>query len=164
VVTVRTFLPLMRDTGGFRRIVLTSSVAALAPGRFQGPYRAAKAAVTSIGETLDLELGPEGIRTTIAFPSGMQPADMIDMARAVSGMTDDELVAVVGDPVIAHIAKEMAGHPTDVATGDAAAQPIVDAVLAERRYVITHGVSAEHEFRARQELLDAAFAELAARR
>ncbi len=73
VATVHAFLPLMQRAEGLRRIVLTASVAALAPGRYQGPYRAAKAAVMSIGETLDLELGPEGIGTTIVFPGGMVP-------------------------------------------------------------------------------------------
>ena len=39
VATIQAFLPLMQRSGGARRVVLTSSVAALAPGRFQGPYR-----------------------------------------------------------------------------------------------------------------------------
>ena len=81
VATIQAFLPLMQRTEGLRRIVLTSSVAALAPGRFQGPYRAAKAAVMSIGETLALELEAEGIGTTIAIPSGMLPPELIDLGR-----------------------------------------------------------------------------------
>jgi NAD(P)-dependent dehydrogenase (short-subunit alcohol dehydrogenase family) len=156
VVTVQAFLPLLRDTHGVRRIVLTSSVAALAPGRDQGPYRAAKAAVTSIGETLALELEPEGIGTTIAFPSGMQADEMLDLARAVAGTPLDDLVAMMGDPVMATIAHEMVGEPADVASGDAAAQPIVDAVLADQRYVVTHGTAFERAYRERAEALDAA--------
>jgi NAD(P)-dependent dehydrogenase (short-subunit alcohol dehydrogenase family) len=164
VATAQAFLPLMRETDGFRRILLTSSVAALAPGRYQGAYRAAKAAVTSIGETLDLELGPEGIGTTVAFPSGMQASDMLDQARGVAGTTLSELTAMMGDPVVAVIAHEMASDPSDVETGDTAAQPIVDAVIAGDRYVFTHGASFERAYRERAERLDAALLDLARRR
>jgi NAD(P)-dependent dehydrogenase (short-subunit alcohol dehydrogenase family) len=163
VRTVHAFLPLMRETSGLRRIVLTSSIAALVPGRYQGPYRASKAAVTSIGETLDLELGPEGIGTTIAFPSGMLTGEMLGMARSLSGTSSEDLQEMVGDPVFAVIAEEMARHPLDVTTGDDAAQPIIDAVVAGQHYVITHGVSVERDTRARNAQLDAALEHLAAR-
>jgi NAD(P)-dependent dehydrogenase (short-subunit alcohol dehydrogenase family) len=163
VATVQSFLPLMRETGGLRHIVLTSSVAALAPGRYQGPYRAAKAAVTSIGETLAGELEPEGIGTTIAFPSGMQAAEMLDVARAIAGATLDDLTARMGDPVLATIAHEMVADPADVASGDDAAKPIVDAILAHRRYVVTHGTAFMHAYRERSRLLDGAVAEVSGR-
>ena len=52
VATVQTFLPLIRRSHGDRRIALTSSVAALRPSSNQGAYTAAKAAITSYGETL----------------------------------------------------------------------------------------------------------------
>ncbi len=71
----------MRKTASHRRIVITSSVAAIAPGRYQGPYRASKAAVTSLAETLDLELGPEGIGAIVAFLSGMIPDEHLELAR-----------------------------------------------------------------------------------
>lgn len=163
VATVQAFLPLLRATNGLRRIVLTSSVAALVPGRFQGPYRAAKAAVTSIGETLDRELGPEGIGTTVVFPSGMATEEML--AAVVPGEVDAsiELLPEEFRDVARTLAEEFAGDPLDLTTGRDAATPIVDAVLAGRRYVITHGVSAERAHRARLRELDDAFGELAAR-
>jgi NAD(P)-dependent dehydrogenase (short-subunit alcohol dehydrogenase family) len=163
VRTVQAFLPLMRETNGVRRIVLTSSVAALVPGRFQGPYRAAKAAVTSIGETLELELAPVGIGTTIAFPSGMLAGELLEAARGLAAVPVEELEATFGDPVFAAIAEEMARDPLDVTTGDAAAQPIIDAVIAGRHYVITHGVSVGPDARARAARLDAALDDLAMR-
>ena len=157
VATVQAFLPLMRATTGHRRIVLTSSAAALAPGRFQGPYRAAKAAVTSIGETLDLELGPEGMGTTIVFPSGMLPPEMLELVRT----TD---LAVEGiDPIVRAITEEMAPEASDIAAGEAAAVPVIEAIADGARYVVTHGVTVERAARARQALLDAAFAHAARR-
>ncbi|HEY3672514.1 MAG TPA: SDR family oxidoreductase [Acidimicrobiia bacterium] len=157
VATVQAFLPLMRETTGHRRIVLTSSAAALAPGRFQGPYRAAKAAVTSLGETLDLELGPEGIGATIVFPSGMLVPELLEFMRT------SDLAADGIDPVVRAIAEEMAPEPSDLATGESAAEPVVDAVAAGLRYVVTHGVTVGRVARARQDLLDQALAEAARR-
>jgi NAD(P)-dependent dehydrogenase (short-subunit alcohol dehydrogenase family) len=48
--TVAAFLPLLRAADGPRHIVLTSSVAALAPSPRQGAYIASKFAVTGYGE------------------------------------------------------------------------------------------------------------------
>jgi NAD(P)-dependent dehydrogenase (short-subunit alcohol dehydrogenase family) len=158
VATVQTFLPLMRETSGHRRIVLTSSAAALAPGRFQGAYRAAKAAVTSIGETLDLELGPEGIGTTIVFPSGMLDPELLELMRTMTALESGGM-----DPVVRAIADEMAPEAVDIATGETAAAPVVDAIVDGRRYVVTHGVTVGRVARARQQLLDEAFADAARR-
>jgi NAD(P)-dependent dehydrogenase (short-subunit alcohol dehydrogenase family) len=157
VATIKTFLPLIQRTEGLRRIVLTASVAALAPGRFQGPYRAAKAAVVSIGETLDLELGPDGIGTTIVFPGGMLPPSLLELARGLGELPPDP------ESLEMAIAAEMVTDPTDVDDGEAAAIPVLEAILASRRYVITHGKTAETNYQERHELLEAAFAELADR-
>ena len=157
VATVLAFLPLMRQAKEIRRIVLTSSVAALAPGRFQGPYRAAKAAVITIGETLDLELADEGIGTTVVFPSGMLPPELIPVAI--------DMIGVRGDPdsLEMAIANEMVTQPSDLAEGGAAAAPVIEAVLAGRRYVITHGQTVEATYTRRHRLLQDAFADLARR-
>jgi NAD(P)-dependent dehydrogenase (short-subunit alcohol dehydrogenase family) len=158
VATVSAFLPLMQRSDGLRRIVLTSSVAALVPGRYQGPYRAAKAAVMSLGETLALELEDEGIGTTIVVPSGMLPPALIPMAL-------DPPPELRADPsnIEMAIAEEMVRDPTDVAPGEDAARPVVDAIVAGQRYVITHGKTAERGYRERFELIDRAFEELARR-
>ena len=158
VATVHAFLPLMQRAEGLRRIVLTASVAALAPGRFQGPYRAAKAAVVSIGETLDLELGPEGIGTTIVFPGGMVPPALLDLARELSQLPPDPESSLE-----MAIAAEMVTDPTDVDDGETAAIPVLDAILASRRYVITHGKTAETNYEDRHKLIEAAFVDLADR-
>ena len=155
VATVQAFLPLVRTTPGRRRIVLTASAAALAPGRFQGPYRAAKAAVTSIGETLELELGPEGIGTTIVFPSGMLHPELLEYVRSSDALDDDTM-----DPVVAAIAREMAPEQIDIASGDEAAAPVVEAIEAGTHYVVTHGVTVARVARARHGELEDAFADL----
>jgi 2-hydroxycyclohexanecarboxyl-CoA dehydrogenase len=165
VAVVQAFLPLMRQTNGLRRIVLTASVAALAPGVYQGAYRAAKAAVVSIGETLDLEFANEGIGTTIVFPSGMLPPAVLE-ARHDSNDEQAMEQLVIPDEmqkIMVTLAAEMAPDPTDTVTGAAAAEPVVAAVIAGQRYVVTHGITVEQNYRKRQGLIDEAFANLAAR-
>ena len=163
VASVQAFLPLMRSTSGFRRIVLTSSVAALAPGRFQGPYRAAKAAVTSIGETLDLEFGPQGIGATVIFPSGMADESLIGGSLAEENARAQAARRRREDPVWAAIGEELNRDPTDLIAGQHAAKPVVDAVIAGQRYVITHGRTVAGYSAERQRLLDQAFEDLARR-
>ncbi|MDQ1536314.1 MAG: hypothetical protein QOE58_707 [Actinomycetota bacterium] len=162
VGAIQAFLPLMRGSAGVRRIVLTSSAAALAPGRFQGSYRAAKSAITSVGETLDLELGPEGIGTTIAFPSGMLPAGMLK-GIALPEVSDDEATAADSQDIGMAIYAEMASRATDLASGEDAAKPVVLAVARGHRYVVTHGESVLRNHRAKAELLEAALEDLRAR-
>lgn len=152
VATVRAFLPLLRSTPGRPRIVLTSSVAALAPGLLQGPYPAAKAAVTSIGQTLNLELGPEGIGTTVAFPVGMLSPELVGPAR--SALVNQ---SVQGDEGIqAAIAKEMMTDPSDLTSGEDAAVSVINALLNESPYVVTHGISASARAVRRHQLLEEA--------
>jgi NAD(P)-dependent dehydrogenase (short-subunit alcohol dehydrogenase family) len=158
VATVSAFLPLMQRSTGLRRIVVTSSVAALVPGRYQGPYRAAKAAVMSLGETLALELEDDGIATTIVFPSGMLPPELIPLAL-------DPPPELRADPANLEmaIAEEMVRDPTDVAPGEDVARTVVDAIVAGDRYVITHGRTAERGYLERRRQIDRAFEELAGR-
>jgi NAD(P)-dependent dehydrogenase (short-subunit alcohol dehydrogenase family) len=164
VATVQAFLPLMRETAGLRRIVLTSSAAALAPGVYQGPYRSAKAAVTSIGETLDFELGSEGVGTTIVFPSGMLPPALVDLRNGDGAETAEALsLTPEAQNVMNAVVAEMASDPTDVTTGAAAAAPVIDAIIAGRRYVVTHGMSVDRNYRSRHELIEEALADLESR-
>jgi NAD(P)-dependent dehydrogenase (short-subunit alcohol dehydrogenase family) len=82
VNTVSAFLPLLRATSGNRRILLTSSSAALVPGVRLAAYTASKFAVMGYGETLRLELALEGIGVSILFPAGMRTRHLESSARA----------------------------------------------------------------------------------
>ena len=61
------------------------------------------------------------------------------------------------------IAREMVRDLTDLAVGEDAAKPIIDAVQAGHRYVITHGKTAETGYLARHDEIQRAFTELADR-
>jgi NAD(P)-dependent dehydrogenase (short-subunit alcohol dehydrogenase family) len=168
VATVDAFLPLMKRSDGYRRLVLTASIAAIAPGRFQGPYRAAKAAVTSIGETLDLELGPEGIGATVAFPSGMIQDEHIETAweflKQVPSVAADVRPPAGSAELGQAVAAEMSRDRADMATGYETAERILVAVDEGRRFVVTHGITVEEPARERLALFEAALQENAAYR
>lgn len=155
--TVLAFLPLMRKSDGARRIVLTSSVAAMSAGGYMAGYRAGKAALTSIGETLDVELGPEGIGTTIAFPGVMFPEHAIAKTEGGEGLAP----AVVPDSmreIVDSMTKELWPVPADNSPASLAALPIVNAVSMGKRYVFTHGKTVVRNYNARHEQIHEALA------
>ena len=65
-LTARYALPHLASTRG--RLVLIGSVAALLPGPGTGAYAASKAAVRSIGETLNVECAGSGVTVTTIHP------------------------------------------------------------------------------------------------
>jgi NAD(P)-dependent dehydrogenase (short-subunit alcohol dehydrogenase family) len=65
-LTARYALPHLRNTRG--RMVLVGSVAALLPGPGTGAYAASKAAVRSIGESLNVECAGSGVSVTTVHP------------------------------------------------------------------------------------------------
>ena len=112
----------------------------------------------SLGETLALELEDEGISTTIAIPSGMVPPELVELAL-------DPPPELLADPsnLDMAIAREMIHDETDIAAGEDAATPIIDAIVADRRYVVTHGKTAHADYLERHLLVEQAFSELASR-
>ncbi|WP_457095484.1 SDR family NAD(P)-dependent oxidoreductase [Lysobacter sp. P5_B9] len=64
-------LPVMREQGA-GRIILISSIGARIATPGAGLYYASKAAVSSLAETLALEVAPFGIRVTAVEPGGMR--------------------------------------------------------------------------------------------
>jgi short-subunit dehydrogenase len=87
-LTARYSLPHLKKTGG--RLALVGSVAAYLPNPRTGAYGASKAAVRSIGQTLQVELKNSGVSCTVLHPgfvesqiakvdnAGVYHADKID--------------------------------------------------------------------------------------
>jgi hypothetical protein len=105
----------------------------------------------SIGETIDLELGPRGIGATVVFPSGMLSPDLLAFAREM------DLSAMDAASLELRVAAEMCPDPRDIATGAAAAEHVAEAIANGERYVVTHGTTVMDTYRARHEQLLAAF-------
>ena len=130
----RTFVPLLRRTGG--RLAFTTSSSVLDPASRLGAYQATKFAVWGLAETLRLELAPDGIGVSIIFPSGMmsrhletsEAAQPAHLRRPIAD--EDDFVAMV---------ESNPGMTESVVTPEDAAHRVLDALLAGEPYVITHG-------------------------
>jgi NAD(P)-dependent dehydrogenase (short-subunit alcohol dehydrogenase family) len=152
VHTVMAFLPLVRETSGDRHVVLTSSNSVLAPSPRIGPYIMSKAAVTAFGEVLATELEGEGIGVTIVFPSGMV-TNQLQNSRAARPAASGPWELREEDMKV--VSKHAAPTPADVALPSDAAVGLLEQVLANQRYVVTHG-SSRTRFEARVAELRAA--------
>jgi NAD(P)-dependent dehydrogenase (short-subunit alcohol dehydrogenase family) len=131
----RAFLPLLRraDRG---RLAFTSSSSVLDPASRMSMYQASKFAVWGLAETLRVELAGEGIGVSVIFPSGMlsrhletsEAAQPAHVRRPIAG--DDDFAAMhESNPTMAQF----------LATPEEAAAGVIEAVLGDRRYVVTHG-------------------------
>lgn len=131
----RCFLPLLRRAP-HGRLAFTTSSSVLAPASRMAAYQASKFAVWGLAETLRLELADEGITVSVIFPSGMlsrhletSSAAQPEHVRRPIGGEDDFAAMAASNPAML---KELAS-PED------AAQRVVDALLADEPYVVTHG-------------------------
>ena len=137
VNTAAAFLPLMRRTPGNRRILVTASSAVLVPGARLGAYTASKFAVMGFGETLRLELAPEGIGVSVFFPAGMSSRHLESSQLAKP--------AAIGGPVMSgeDIEVMMASRGLDTATHmvtpEHATRNLLAELAADARYIVSHG-------------------------
>jgi NAD(P)-dependent dehydrogenase (short-subunit alcohol dehydrogenase family) len=131
----RAFLPLLRRSER-GRLAFTTSSSILDPASRLGAYQASKFAVWGLAETLRLELADDGIGVSVILPSGMitrhletsEAAQPEHLRRPVAG--DGDLDAMLAsNPEMA----AMLATPADAAVG------VIEAVLADEPYVITHG-------------------------
>jgi NAD(P)-dependent dehydrogenase (short-subunit alcohol dehydrogenase family) len=136
VRTVREFLPLLRARTGWRRIVLTASTSVLAPAVRMGAYQASKFAVMGFGETLREELAGEGIGVTVLFPGGMTTRHLQSSASARPARLGAS--ALRQEDVAAMLAHRPVGDG-DVVSPDHAIRHLLDDLIADRPYVVTHG-------------------------
>lgn len=86
-LTAKYGLPELRKTGG--RLALIGSVAAYLPSPKTGAYGASKAAVRSIGQTLQVELKGSGVSCTVIHP-GLVESDIARVDNEGTLHTDRE--------------------------------------------------------------------------
>jgi NAD(P)-dependent dehydrogenase (short-subunit alcohol dehydrogenase family) len=116
-------VPLMREAGGGVICNITSS-STLAPVPFMATYRASKAAVTAIGESLAAEVAQFGIRVVEVMPGPIE-TDML-------AISDRPAAAIEHAPYRALAEKMWEGRQnvrSAYTPADEAARRIVDAIL-----------------------------------
>jgi NAD(P)-dependent dehydrogenase (short-subunit alcohol dehydrogenase family) len=122
IEVTRRAVPIMRANGGGVICNITSS-SVLAPVPFLGAYRASKAAVSTIGESLQAEVAQFGIRVVEVMPGPIET----DMLAA----SDRPAAAIEHEPYRALAEKMWAGRQTirsQYTPAAEAARRIVDAV------------------------------------
>ena len=119
-----------------RSVVVHDLVVSAPPGSRLAAYQASKFAVWGLAETLRLELAADGIGVSVIFPSAMisrhletsEAAQPEHLRRAVAA--DDDFAAMFASN------PDMAAA---LATPEAAATRVVDALLADEPFIVTHG-------------------------
>jgi NAD(P)-dependent dehydrogenase (short-subunit alcohol dehydrogenase family) len=122
VAVTRRAVPIMRRNGGGVICNITSS-STLAPVPFLGMYRASKAAVTAIGESLAAEVAQFGIRVVEVMPGPIETDMLADSDRPAPAIEHDEYRALAERAWDARQAVRTAHTPAPEA-----ARRIVDAI------------------------------------
>lgn len=131
----RAFLPQLRraERG---RLAFTTSSSIMDPASRLGAYQASKFAVWGLAETLRLELADDGIGVSVIFPSGMltrhletsEAAQPAQLRRPIANEGDFDAM-IASNPAMA----SMLATPEDAAAG------VIEAILADEPYIVTHG-------------------------
>jgi NAD(P)-dependent dehydrogenase (short-subunit alcohol dehydrogenase family) len=136
--TVHTFLPVFRAQGTPAHIVNTASVAGILSGvAFIGPYAVSKVGVVSLSETLAQEVAFAGdpIGVSVLCPSATNTG-MMEAERNRPAGLGPEARTEAAEGWRTAIKESMTGpdgkEPEDVA------EQVVDAILHDRFWVITH--------------------------
>jgi NAD(P)-dependent dehydrogenase (short-subunit alcohol dehydrogenase family) len=136
---VTTFLPIMKRQGTPAHIVNTASVAGLLSGvPFLGPYSVSKVGVVSISETLRAELAMAGspVGVSVVCPSATR-TNVMEAERNRPPALAPERRTPEADAWLAAM-KAGFSEPTSLEP-EVVAALVVDAVLTERFWVISHG-------------------------
>jgi NAD(P)-dependent dehydrogenase (short-subunit alcohol dehydrogenase family) len=131
----RAFVPLLRRASP-GRLAFTTSSSVLSAASHMAAYQTSKFAVWGLAESLRLELAPDGISVSVIFPSGMitrhletsEGAQPEHLRRPIASETDFTAMRSSNPAMTAAVAA-----PEDIA------HHVVDELLADEPYVVTHG-------------------------
>jgi NAD(P)-dependent dehydrogenase (short-subunit alcohol dehydrogenase family) len=150
---VEAFLPRLTEQGHGGHIVFTSSFAGLVPNIGLGPYCVAKYGVVALAEVLARELKAEGIGVSVLCPM-IVATNIAASARNRSPDYGGPGPTPPPAPVGASVAADR--RPDVVLDVDDVARLTVDAILADRLYVLPHQ-GARGSIRRRFERIDSTF-------
>jgi NAD(P)-dependent dehydrogenase (short-subunit alcohol dehydrogenase family) len=128
----RTFVPIMLEQGGEAHIVNTASMAGLVSTPLMSVYNVTKQGVVALSETLqhDLTLKGSAIKVSVLCP-GFVATAIADADRNRPGKSEAAPAFAQMQPLVR--AAVAAGIPAAQVAAD-----VVDAIRADRFYVITH--------------------------
>jgi NAD(P)-dependent dehydrogenase (short-subunit alcohol dehydrogenase family) len=164
---VEAFLPRLREQGQGGHLLFTSSFAGLAPNIGLGPYCVAKYGVVAMAEVLARELKSDGIGVSVLCP--MVVATNIGTSERNRSLEYGESGPPPRPPTPGPGQSASSAPQLPVPTGpagvvldvDDVARLTVEAVLADRLYVLPH-VGARDSIRRRFDRIDSTFDDQAA--
>ena len=155
---VEAFLPRLREQGGDRHIMFTSSFAGMVGNAGLGPYCVAKFGVVALAESLARELKSEGIGVSVLCPMIVETNLIANSERARNG--DYGARSQQTGETVEGLGAVMTPTDEDVQAEDVA-RLTADAVVANRLYILPHRASRD-SIRRRFERIDRTFDEQAA--
>jgi NAD(P)-dependent dehydrogenase (short-subunit alcohol dehydrogenase family) len=160
---VEAFLPRLKEQGEGGHLLFTSSFAGLVPNVGLGPYCVAKYGVVALAEVLARELKAEGIGVSVLCPM---------IVATNIGLSDRNRSPDYGSHTLGSSLTPDSAAPPSTASSEGPATPslvtndvlevddvarlTVEAILAERLYVLPHE-AARRSIRRRFERIDATF-------
>lgn len=149
---VEVFLPRLLEQGEGGHLLFTSSFAGLVSNVGLGPYSVAKYGVVALAEALAREVKPDGIGVSVLCP--MLVATNIGSCERNRG-------ADYGMPATQPVSEPVTVGQDDVLAADDVARLTVEAILANRLYILPHAAS-RGLIRRRFERIDRTFDDQAA--
>lgn len=135
VNAIRTFLPGMVAHGHEGHVVNTASIGGLVGPPFQGAYSVSKFAVVGLSECLFMDLKATGARIGVSvLCPGFVNTRIMDCARNRPAEYGAPTASDPNDPAVQALRRMMAAGMDPAAV----AEYVVDAIRAERLYVLTH--------------------------
>jgi NAD(P)-dependent dehydrogenase (short-subunit alcohol dehydrogenase family) len=147
---VEAFVPRMVEQGQGGHVLFTASFAGLVPNLGLGPYCVAKYGVVALAEVLQRELRPSGIGVSVLCPMRVDTGIFRSERNRAAEYGAPTDAANVPEPAVDVGA---AGRIIDV---DDVARLTVDAIVADRLYVLPHEES-RPSIRKRFERIDRSF-------
>jgi len=147
---VETFLPRLLEQGEGGHMLFTSSFAGLVSNIGLAPYSVAKYGVVALAEALAREVKPDGIGVSVLCP--MLVATHIADSERNRG-PEYQAPPIAATPAVSG---EITAADNDVLDADAVAHLTVEAILANRLYILPHQAS-RGSIRRRFERIDRTF-------
>jgi len=134
---VAAFLPGMLARGEEAHIVCTASAAGLLPLESMAPYVTSKFAVVGLCEAMRLDLDASPIGVSVLCPGGVATR-IQDSARNRPGALRGDEPTPPASPAPELTEEEIAARAAEIQSPEQIAAAVVEAVLENRFYVMTH--------------------------
>ena len=122
----------------------TASVAGLVAGPFMGPYNASKFAVVAISETLfhEMAMGATGVGVSVLCPSWVATQIALADRNRPDDLRNDEASGPLDGEEAGPMRSMLDQFIQQGMAPDEVADDVLDAVLHDRFYIVTHDSSA----------------------